>query len=96
MLKKIKKYFNTKLVKIYDNSIQHKNQNQKKHLTILIVSNIFTNKHILTRHQEVYNLLSKEMCTIIHALSIHTYTVNEWKKYYMQDIHHIKCHQFTV
>ncbi|CAL4043320.1 DNA-binding transcriptional regulator BolA [Buchnera aphidicola (Takecallis arundicolens)] len=96
MLKKIKKYFNTKLVKIYDNTMQHKNQNQKKHLTIFIVSDIFKNKNILKRHQEVYNVLSKEMCTIIHALSIHTYTMNEWKKCYMKDMHNIKCHQFTV
>ncbi|WP_343128101.1 BolA family protein [Buchnera aphidicola (Takecallis taiwana)] len=94
MLQKIKKYFNAKIVKIYDNTRQHKNQNQKKHLTIVIISDVFIKQNILNRHQDVYNLLSKEMHTTIHALSIHTYTINEWKKYYIKNIKNTNCHQF--
>ncbi|WP_187306103.1 BolA family protein [Buchnera aphidicola] len=80
MLSKIKKYFNTEIVKIYDNSMYHKNNNSKKHLTILIVSNAFVQKSILNRHRQVYQALSKEINNTIYALSIHTYTFHEWKK----------------
>lgn len=90
MLNKIKKYFHTQIVKIYDHSAYHKKQN-KKHFSILIVSNDFIKISMLNRHRKVYNVLSQEIKNIIYALSIHTYTVSEWRKHPKKNIQHTLC-----
>ncbi|CAL4323419.1 BolA/IbaG family iron-sulfur metabolism protein [Buchnera aphidicola] len=80
MLERIKGHFYPEYIKIYDNTIYHKIKNNKKHLTIIIVSNKFKNQKILKRHQEIYKILSREINNTIHAISMHTYTPEEWKK----------------
>lgn len=50
------------------------------HFTAVIVSNVFAGKNMVQQHQLVYKALGDRMGTDIHALSIQTYTPEEWKK----------------
>ena len=49
------------------------------HFDATIVSKSFINQSILQQHQLVYKSLGAMMIKEIHALSIKTYTPNQWK-----------------
>ena len=48
------------------------------HLKVIIVSEQFTGKRSVSRHQLVYGELSQELAGELHALALHTYTADEW------------------
>ena len=48
------------------------------HFEAVIVSTHFTNQRLRERHQLVYRALGEHMRSAIHALSMHTYTPEEW------------------
>ena len=50
-----------------------------RHFQAVIVSDDFLNKSRIARHKIVYDALGNSMESEIHALSIKTYTVDEWK-----------------
>lgn len=50
------------------------------HFTAIIVSDVFAGKNMVQQHQVVYKALGDKMGTDIHALSIQTYTPEQWKK----------------
>ena len=50
------------------------------HFTAIIVSDEFAGKNMVQQHQVVYKALGDKMGTDIHALSIQTYTPEQWKK----------------
>jgi acid stress-induced BolA-like protein IbaG/YrbA len=51
-----------------------------QHFEAVIVSSKFTGKNKVQQHQLVYQALGELMRTEIHALSIHTFTPEEWIK----------------
>ncbi|QJC38556.1 BolA/IbaG family iron-sulfur metabolism protein [Enterobacteriaceae endosymbiont of Donacia fulgens] len=91
IIKKIKKKIISKLqpifLKINDNSQYHnhiKNNNNDiknliTHLEIIIVSNFFIKKSLITRHRLIYHIIGKKINSI-HSVSLNTYTVSEWEK----------------
>ena len=50
------------------------------HFEAIIVSDLFVGKTMVQQHQLVYQALGEKMGTDIHALSIQTYTQEEWEK----------------
>ena len=50
------------------------------HFTAIIVSDAFTGKSLVQQHQLVYRTLGERMGTDIHALSMQTYTPDEWSR----------------
>ena len=50
------------------------------HFAGLIVSEEFAGKSMVQQHQLVYGTLGEKMGTDIHALSIQTYTPEEWEE----------------
>lgn len=50
------------------------------HFEAIIVSDLFSGKTMVQQHQLVYRALGEKMGTDIHALSIQTYTTQEWEK----------------
>jgi acid stress-induced BolA-like protein IbaG/YrbA len=50
------------------------------HFQARIISELFANKTMLQQHQMVYKTLGDKMGTDIHALSIQTYTPEEWEQ----------------
>lgn len=50
------------------------------HFTAIIVGEVFAGKNMVQQHQLVYRTLGDKMGTDIHALSIQTFTPEEWQK----------------
>lgn len=51
-----------------------------QHFEAVVVSDAFAGKSRIQRHQLVYGTLGDRMREEIHALSIKTYTPEEWEK----------------
>ncbi len=50
------------------------------HFEAIVVSDVFADKTLVQQHQVVYQALGEKMGTDIHALSLRTYTPEEWDK----------------
>lgn len=50
------------------------------HFEALIVADTFIGKTLLERHKLVYGVLGEAMKEKIHALSLKTYTPEQWEK----------------
>ena len=50
------------------------------HFGAIIISEVFAGKNMVQQHQVVYGALGDKMGREIHALSIQTYTPDEWEK----------------
>ncbi len=50
------------------------------HFQAIIISPVFDDKSMLQQHQLVYQTLGGKMGTDIHALSMQTFTPEEWQK----------------
>ena len=50
------------------------------HFDAVIVSDVFKGQSMIKQHQQVYSALGKMMQGEIHALSIKTYTPDEWSQ----------------
>lgn len=50
------------------------------HFEAVLVGEIFAGKTLVQRHQIVYRALGEKMGTDIHALSLQTYTPDQWDK----------------
>jgi len=55
-------------------------ENSETHFKIVVVSNKYQNMRLVKRHQSVYGLLPDLLQNPIHALSMHLFTEQEWKK----------------
>ncbi len=51
-----------------------------QHFEAIVVSDAFAGKSRIQRHQIVYQTLGERMRGEIHALSMKTYTPEEWEK----------------
>ena len=52
----------------------------ESHFKVIVVSGDFAGKNLLARHRLINGLLADELAGKIHALAIHTYTEDEWRK----------------
>jgi len=52
----------------------------ESHFKLIIVSDEFNGASRVARHQKVNGVLADELKTAIHALSMETYTADEWKE----------------
>ena len=50
----------------------------ESHFKITVVSTEFDGKMLIARHRVINQLLADELAGEIHALSMHTYTPQEW------------------
>lgn len=61
-------------------AIEHLNvDGDGRHFEAVVVSDAFAGKNRIQRHQLVYQTLGERMRGEIHALSIKTYTPQEWE-----------------
>ena len=68
-------------LEVVNESSQHNvPPNSETHFKVVIVASDFDNKRKVARHQCVYGLLAEELAGPVHALALHTYTVDEWKE----------------
>ena len=50
------------------------------HFKVVVVADAFEGERLLARHRRVNEALAAELAGGVHALAIHTYTVEEWQK----------------
>ncbi len=53
--------------------------NSETHFKLVLVSDVFSGMMPVRRHQMLYQLLADELAGPVHALALHTHTVDEWK-----------------
>jgi BolA protein len=76
--KKLKQNFPFVFLDLINESPQHNvPPGSESHFKLVIVSPAFIDQTRVKRHQMIYQVLSQEM-KLIHALSLHTYTPDEW------------------
>ena len=75
------------IVEIEDRSDLHKHHEGRKnapvgsgHYDAIIVAASFVGKTMMQQHRMVYEALADQMQTTIHALSLKTYTPEQWQK----------------
>jgi BolA protein len=51
----------------------------ESHFKVILVSDDFIGKNKVKQHQAVYKLLADELAGPIHALALHTFTVQQWQ-----------------
>jgi BolA family transcriptional regulator, general stress-responsive regulator len=72
------------LVEITDQSDRHKHHKHSPqgsgHYDAVIVSELFADKTLMQQHRLVYAALEQELQTTIHALSLSTFTPQQWSE----------------
>ncbi|MCH9756380.1 MAG: BolA family transcriptional regulator [Gammaproteobacteria bacterium] len=68
------------LLEIEDESGNHRRPGVETHFKITLVSTQFKNTPRIERHRQINTLADNEFKTGLHALSLHLYTPEEWKK----------------
>jgi BolA protein len=64
---------------IENESHMHSGPATDSHFKVTVVSEDFSGKRLVQRHQLIYGLLADEMKHPIHALSMHLFTQQEWQ-----------------
>ncbi|MBX9637975.1 BolA/IbaG family iron-sulfur metabolism protein [Nitrosomonas sp.] len=83
---KIKNLIETKLRLLHPEFLEVVNESDKhnvpegseSHFKVTIVSDAFHGKMLLARHRMVNGILADELAQSIHALVLHTLTMEEW------------------
>ena len=75
------------IVEIIDRSEQHKHHKGRMnapvgsgHYDAIVVADGFVGKTMMQQHRMVYEALADQMQTSIHALSLKTYTLDQWQE----------------
>lgn len=78
---KFTQVFHPSYLKVINESPKHHGpEDAETHFNVTIVSENFLGLSLVKRHQSVYSLVNKEMEEGLHALSLHTFTPEEWEK----------------
>ena len=76
---KLNKQFSPVHLVVENESYKHNvPEGSESHFKVVVVSDEFANKRLLQRHRAINACLADELANHIHALAIHTYTVEEW------------------
>lgn len=54
--------------------------NSETHFKVVLASDFFAGKPLVSRHRAVYEALAEPMANGVHALALHIYTPEEWEK----------------
>jgi len=52
----------------------------ESHFKLIMVSSVFDDMNLLSRHRCINDILQEELAGKIHALAIHAYTDKEWQE----------------
>jgi BolA protein len=64
---------------INESHMHHVPPGSESHFKLVVVSELFEGKRLIARHRIINQLLSDELSDFIHALSMHTYSPQEWE-----------------
>lgn len=54
--------------------------NSETHFKVVAVSDQFEGEPLIARHRQINEILKLELAGPVHALSIHAYTAEDWRK----------------
>ncbi|GAB2190415.1 transcriptional regulator BolA [Sessilibacter sp. MAH1] len=78
--KKVDQAFSPSFFSVENESYMHNVPlGSESHFKVVVVSDLFTGKRSVQRHQHVYKVLADELKEGVHALAIHAYTPEEWQ-----------------
>ncbi|ADZ91403.1 BolA family protein [Marinomonas mediterranea] len=76
----IERTFDSEVLDLTNESYMHNvPEGSESHFKLTLVSNEFSGKRLVQRHQMIYGALTEQMQKI-HALALHLYTTDEWAK----------------
>jgi len=76
---KLEKALSTEHLEVINESHMHNvPEGSESHFKVIIVSDDFKDKMLLARHRLVNKVLEEELKGSIHALALHTMTMEEW------------------
>lgn len=76
---KMKAYFRPLHLEVLNESHMHNvPEGAESHFKVVLVTDRFAGKTLLSRHRVVNQLLADELSGQIHALALHTMTPEEW------------------
>lgn len=58
----------------------HVAEGAETHFKVIVVSSVFSGLSSVKRHQKIYAEVRAEMNVGLHAISLHTYSPEEWEK----------------
>ncbi|MDN3652161.1 transcriptional regulator BolA [Thalassotalea ponticola] len=77
---KLQQYFQPHHLQVINESSMHNvPAGSESHFKVIIVSDKFDGQRLLARHRQVNEVLSDELAHAIHALAMHTYTLEQWQ-----------------
>lgn len=72
--------FQPHFVKVENESHMHSSgRGADSHFKIVVVSDKFAGLRQVARHRLIYQLFAEQLNSGIHALALHTYTLEEWQ-----------------
>lgn len=78
---KLKEVLSPIHLEVIDESYLHNVEpGRESHVRIVVISELFEGLNLVKRHQLIYAEIQEEIDGPIHALSIHTFTEQEWKE----------------
>jgi stress-induced morphogen len=77
--KKLAESINCSFLAVENESFRHAvPANSETHFKITVVSDDFSGKLLIARHRLINTLLSEQLAGPVHALAMHTYTLEQW------------------
>ena len=78
---KLQEHFEPEFLNALNESYMHNvPAGSESHFKVVVVSDKFEGQRLIGRHRQVNQVLADELANHIHALSMHTYTLSEWKE----------------
>lgn len=80
IVEKLTQAFSPKHLEVINESHMHSGPDTESHFKVVIVCDDFDGKMLIARHRLVNKVLEDELSGGIHALALHTMTMEEWFK----------------
>ncbi len=80
IIQKLQQAFSPEHLEVINESHMHSGPDTESHFKAVIVCDDFKDKMLLARHRLVNKILEDELSGGIHALALHTMTMEEWFK----------------
>ncbi|ABL02490.1 transcriptional regulator, BolA protein family [Candidatus Ruthia magnifica str. Cm (Calyptogena magnifica)] len=78
LIEQLKTALDPNHLEVINESHNHSGSARESHFKLIIVSDYFNDFKLIERHRFINRLLKEEMGHI-HALAMHTYTIDEWR-----------------
>ena len=80
ILKKITETFTPAYLEVLNESHMHAVPvGSETHFKVVLAADVFNDKRQVQRHQAVYACLAEELKSGVHALALHTFSLDEWQ-----------------